>query len=445
VRYIAIKERGPQEGPAVPPPHNSSVTRFSQHFLSSTCGAILGTLFLHFIRVYILLSTNSATLQHGSCSRSSHHPHITPGSPLLEKSSIISSNAFGAYFSLRYISSADTGYLQSDPYYGQKSTARTAANFVFHLFNCPDKQSPEDISVSLPYVRLDIFIAFILCKTGMDESVHYATLYLLRRMKSLYPASMGTCGQRLYLAAYMISAKFLCDDVYTNRIWTKFTQGMFELRVVNQMEREMCAYLDYNFNIAPEVFRDFPDFVKRTYSGPGPYPPLTGKIASAHEPLLSSHVSAAFTTTSTPARARPAARVPSYVPPASSFSLRSAASMAHTVLRTYSHNAPHKSTVLPHAPAHAAHNHIVRTASESRSHQSTRSHHSDNVLVAAMPVARKQPRAHDASIVGQHYAAPAPVYNAISAPGGTRQGTTGIRPVHTAGRDGYVYAPRTAW
>jgi len=42
-------------------------------------------------------------------------------------------------------------------------------------------------------------------------------------------------------------------------------QGMFALREINQMEREMCSYF--------ESLRDFQNRVLRDFAGPGPYPP----------------------------------------------------------------------------------------------------------------------------------------------------------------------------
>jgi hypothetical protein len=43
----------------------------------------------------------------------------------------------------------------------------------------------------------------------------------------------------------MIVSKVTCDDTYSNKSWSIVVQGMFILREINRMEREMCNYLDW--------------------------------------------------------------------------------------------------------------------------------------------------------------------------------------------------------
>jgi hypothetical protein len=49
----------------------------------------------------------------------------------------------------------------------------------------------------------------------------------------------------------MIASKVICDDTYSNKSWSIVGQGMFQLREVNQMEREMYQYLDWELNVEP--------------------------------------------------------------------------------------------------------------------------------------------------------------------------------------------------
>ena len=42
----------------------------------------------------------------------------------------------------------------------------------------------------------------------------------------------------------MITSKVICDDTYSNKSWSIVGQGMFQLSEINQMEREMCQYLE---------------------------------------------------------------------------------------------------------------------------------------------------------------------------------------------------------
>jgi hypothetical protein len=75
----------------------------------------------------------------------------------------------------------------------------------------------------------------------------------------------------LFLSAFMIASKVICDDTYSNKSWCIVGQGMFALREVNQMEREMCAYLDWELNVEPDHLRDFERALRQTFTGPGPY------------------------------------------------------------------------------------------------------------------------------------------------------------------------------
>jgi hypothetical protein len=71
-------------------------------------------------------------------------------------------------------------------------------------------------------------------------------LLLLQRLKARYPSARGSSGHRLFISAFMIASKIVCDDTYSNQSWCIVAQKMFELKEMNQMEREMCGYLEWN-------------------------------------------------------------------------------------------------------------------------------------------------------------------------------------------------------
>ncbi|KAI0057892.1 hypothetical protein BV25DRAFT_1830642 [Artomyces pyxidatus] len=73
----------------------------------------------------------------------------------------------------------------------------------------------------------------------------------------------------------MIASKIICDDTYSNKSWCIVGQGMFALREINQMEREMCSYLEWQLNVDPATLRDFEATVRRDFAGAGPYPPIS--------------------------------------------------------------------------------------------------------------------------------------------------------------------------
>jgi len=69
----------------------------------------------------------------------------------------------------------------------------------------------------------------------------------------------------------MLASKVICDDTYSNKSWSIVAQGMFQLREINQMEREMCQYLEWELNVDPVTLRDFEEMVKKDFVGPRPY------------------------------------------------------------------------------------------------------------------------------------------------------------------------------
>ncbi|KAI9508822.1 hypothetical protein F5148DRAFT_979263 [Russula earlei] len=167
-----------------------------------------------------------------------------------------------------------SGASGSDPYHGHESTAKLCARFVSHLFACPDVPPPPVPPSTTPTPRLDHFIAYALHRTRLHSSVTFAALYLLQRLKARFPAAKGSSGHRLFISAFMLASKIICDDTYSNKSWCIVGQGMFALREINQMEREMCSYLEWQLNVDASTLRDFQCRVQHDFAGPGPYPPV---------------------------------------------------------------------------------------------------------------------------------------------------------------------------
>jgi hypothetical protein len=169
----------------------------------------------------------------------------------------------------------------SDSYYGHEETAKICARFVSHTFNCPEMLPPSTsvttTSAGNPSVppTLAHFVAYALHRTRLHPSVTFTALALLCRLKTRFPAARGSSGHRLFLSAFMIGSKVVCDDTYSNKSWAVVGQGMFALREINQMEREMCAYLEWHLNVPEEDLKAFEKEVRRVYSNPPPYAPGT--------------------------------------------------------------------------------------------------------------------------------------------------------------------------
>lgn len=93
--------------------------------------------------------------------------------------------------------------------------------------------------------------AYALYRTRLPVSITHQALLLLTRLKQRYPSARGTSTSphRLFLSSLMLSSKISMDDTYSNKSWQVVGQGLFELREVNQMERELFAFLGFVFSL----------------------------------------------------------------------------------------------------------------------------------------------------------------------------------------------------
>ncbi|KAK7057548.1 alternative cyclin Pcl12 [Favolaschia claudopus] len=160
--------------------------------------------------------------------------------------------------------------LKTDPFYGYEYIAQLSARFITHLFACP----PFPPQSTHAQAKLPYFIAYALHRTKLHQSVTYAALVLLQRLKARFPTARGSSGHRLFISAFMIASKVICDDTYSNKSWSIVAQGMFTLREINQMEREMCNYLDWELTVDNPILSNFETMVQRDFppGSKGPYP-----------------------------------------------------------------------------------------------------------------------------------------------------------------------------
>ena len=144
------------------------------------------------------------------------------------------------------------------------------ARYVNNLFHCADQPPPS--SAPTPPPSLAHFIAYALHRTRLTSSVTFAALYLLQQLKTRFVAARGSSGHRLFISAFMIPSKVICDNTYSNKSWCIVGRGMFALREINQMEREMCSYLEWQLNVELSALKEFESMVRKDFKGPGPYP-----------------------------------------------------------------------------------------------------------------------------------------------------------------------------
>ncbi|KAF7797748.1 hypothetical protein EIP86_008948 [Pleurotus ostreatoroseus] len=99
----------------------------------------------------------------------------------------------------------------------------------------------------------------------------------------------------------MLASKVICEDTYSNKSWSIVAQSMFALREINQMEREMCSYLEWQLNVDPMELHDFEKKVRADFKGQGPYPSYDlPSPALAPSPIPSSTPYASGTTAPPP-------------------------------------------------------------------------------------------------------------------------------------------------
>ncbi|TFK23173.1 hypothetical protein FA15DRAFT_621339 [Coprinopsis marcescibilis] len=157
---------------------------------------------------------------------------------------------------------ATTAVSRPDPFYSHEPMARMCARFITHLFACPEYPPAATHSQA----KLPHFIAYALHRTKLHTSVSFAALVLLQRLKARFPTARGSSGHRLFISAFMIASKVICDDTYSNKSWGIVAQGMFTLREINQMEREMCSYLDWELTVDEPILSNFEKAVRQEFS-----------------------------------------------------------------------------------------------------------------------------------------------------------------------------------
>ena len=142
---------------------------------------------------------------------------------------------------------------------------------LLRFYEAQDARQPPPSASAQPPPTLAMFIAYALHRTRLHPSITFAALYLLQRLKTRFVAARGSSGHRLFILAFMITSKVICNDTYSNKSWCIVGQGMFALQI-NQMEREMCSYLEWQLNVDPSALKEFKAMVHRDSKGPGPYP-----------------------------------------------------------------------------------------------------------------------------------------------------------------------------
>ncbi len=126
------------------------------------------------------------------------------------------------------------------------------------------------------------FHPYALHPTRLQRSATFAALYLLQHLEVRSPASKGSSGHQLFILAFMLASKIICNDTYSNKSWCIVGQGMFALQEINQMVREICSYLEWQLNVDPSTSKvAFATTSLQVPAIPFPHSPLASLLKDA--------------------------------------------------------------------------------------------------------------------------------------------------------------------
>lgn len=173
------------------------------------------------------------------------------------------------------VTAAPTPKVTGDVFYGYEDLSKMCARFIGALFSCPNvplfaSGTGGSTSQCPPLAH---FIAYAIHRTRLPEVVVFTSLFLLARLKERFPAARGSSGHRLFISAFMIASKVICDDTYSNKSWCIVGQNLYTLKEVNQMEREMCSYLEWILHVEAAELDTFTKRVKKEYGSDCPAVP----------------------------------------------------------------------------------------------------------------------------------------------------------------------------
>ncbi|KAG8761897.1 hypothetical protein FRC11_012457 [Ceratobasidium sp. 423] len=117
------------------------------------------------------------------------------------------------------------------------------AHDIFHgdLLRYKTGSTTTMIIWAMDTLSLAHFVAYALHRTCLHSLVTFCALYLLSHLKNRFPAARGSLDHHLYISAFMIAFKVICDDTYSNKSWCVVSQGMFTLH-----DFELMVHKEYD-------------------------------------------------------------------------------------------------------------------------------------------------------------------------------------------------------
>ncbi|ORX90415.1 hypothetical protein K493DRAFT_340022 [Basidiobolus meristosporus CBS 931.73] len=124
------------------------------------------------------------------------------------------------------------------------------------LFKC-------DARATAPTASLREFVSSLIHYSKVPTNNILCALLYLVRLKRRHPECKGTngAGFRLFLAALIVSNKYLYDNPYHNQSWAKMSGGQFTLHDIGLMEFELLYLLSFNLNVTKEQWVNFVELI----------------------------------------------------------------------------------------------------------------------------------------------------------------------------------------
>ncbi|CCO37048.1 hypothetical protein RSOLAG1IB_05222 [Rhizoctonia solani AG-1 IB] len=147
-----------------------------------------------------------------------------------------------------------------DAYYGWEHAAKTSAQYIMKLFDCPSSlpgTCPDD-----EYPELAEFIAYALFICQFELHVNDYALCLLWRLKEKHPEFEPPYGHGIYLAALSLAAKMTGHEDFSPECWAMAGQWIFSNAKLELSEHCLGGMLLWKLDIGEEQMESIMEHIR---------------------------------------------------------------------------------------------------------------------------------------------------------------------------------------